>query len=105
MLPDPTTTPCPELITCAESSCKTQVAACDAMGLEGCIVSSCLAQALACGEMGAAGASAGGGKTCADLGACCATVTNAQQQQACSELVLLGMDAYCGLAYANFCAQ
>jgi hypothetical protein len=105
MLPDPTTTPCPALFTCAESSCTTQIAACDATALEGCIVSSCFAQALACGEMGAAGASAGGGKTCADLSACCATLTDAQQQQACTGLASLDMDSFCGIAYPDFCAQ
>jgi hypothetical protein len=73
-------------LTCAQSSCITEVFSC-----------------LGTGAGGSGGAGAGSGKTCADLSTCCAALTDATEKMGCTTLVTLNSDAFCDLAYANFC--
>ena len=71
-----------------------------------CAQSKCFTEALSC-----LGGGAGGGfpsldagtKTCADLGACCATLANAQTKASCLMLVNFKNDSLCSLSYPALC--
>jgi hypothetical protein len=114
---------CPALVTCAETNCKTQIAACDMTGIENCLIAMCFNEALACGSMGTGGAGGNGAggtfsfggnagtfpgldagtQTCADLATCCGTIADAQTKAVCNMIVAGKSDAICGLSYSGFC--
>ena len=85
-----------------------QASACQA-GLQTyltCAQSSCLSELLSCANAGTGGAGGGAsssGKTCADMDACCATLTDATEKTSCTQIAALKSEAACGLAYASFC--
>jgi hypothetical protein len=63
----------------------------------------------ACAMDGSGGQTSGGGsvgnKTCADLKDCCASLTDADQKEACEQAsTALTMDVQCSAAYAGFCS-
>ncbi|HKO47344.1 MAG TPA: hypothetical protein VJV79_06455 [Polyangiaceae bacterium] len=84
---------------CAQSAeCKT---ASDAVAT--CAQASCITEFFSCIGGGAGGAGSGSAKTCADLTACCATLTDATEKTACTQIAGVGTEILCGLSYSNFC--
>jgi hypothetical protein len=106
---------CGSYIECADA-CKcdqtcvgkcTQTSACQAavQASATCVQSSCFNAILSClgAGSGGTGGTAGSAKTCADLSACCATLTDADDKMACTQAVGFNLDALCSVAYSNLC--
>jgi hypothetical protein len=67
-----------------------------------CVQSSCLNEIFTCIGVGTGG-SGGSAKTCADLSACCATLTDPNEKMECTQAAGIKVDALCGFAYSSFC--
>ena len=68
-----------------------------------CVQTNCLNAILSCIGAGTGG-TGGSAKTCADLSACCATLTDAEQKTQCTQAAAFNVDALCSLAYSGFCS-
>ena len=68
-----------------------------------CLQTNCLNAILSCVGAGTGG-TGGSAKTCADLSACCATLTDAEKKIECTQAAAFNVDALCSLAYSGFCS-
>ena len=68
-----------------------------------CVQTNCLNAILSCVGAGTGG-TGGSAKTCADLSACCATLTDAEKKIECTQAAAFNVDALCSLAYSGFCS-